>query len=69
MYPFMTLKVVAMIHWQALRLWLKKSPVYPHPAELGSGDGNPANVGTPNSKPAKREIRPKKGGTNNVYDD
>jgi uncharacterized protein len=31
-YPLMTLKVVAAIHWQALRLWLKKTPVYDHPA-------------------------------------
>jgi DUF1365 family protein len=32
-YPFMTLKVIAGIHWQALRLWLKKVPVYDHPAK------------------------------------
>ncbi len=30
-WPFMTLKVVGAIHWQALRLWLKKVPVYTHP--------------------------------------
>lgn len=30
-YPFMTLKVIIAIHWQALRLWLKKVPVYDHP--------------------------------------
>ena len=30
-YPFMTLKVIAMIHWQAFRLWLKGTPVYTHP--------------------------------------
>lgn len=30
-WPFMTLHVVAGIHWQALRLWLKKVPVYTHP--------------------------------------
>ena len=30
-YPFMTLRVVAAIHWQALRLWLKRNPVYTHP--------------------------------------
>jgi len=32
-YPLMTLKVIAAIHWQALRLWLKKVPVYDHPAK------------------------------------
>ena len=30
-WPFMTLKVVGAIHWQALRLWLKKVPVFTHP--------------------------------------
>jgi DUF1365 family protein len=29
-YPFMTLKVIAAIHWQALLLWLKGAPVYDH---------------------------------------
>ena len=31
-YPLMTMKVVAAIHWQALRLWLKRTPVHDHPA-------------------------------------
>ena len=30
-YPFMTLKVLAAIHWEALRLWVKGCPLYPHP--------------------------------------
>lgn len=30
-YPFMTLQIVGVIHWQALRLWLKHNPVYDHP--------------------------------------
>ena len=30
-FPFMTVKVVAAIHWQALKLWLKRTPVYDHP--------------------------------------
>jgi hypothetical protein len=30
-WPFMTLKVVGAIHWQALKLWLKNVPVFTHP--------------------------------------
>jgi DUF1365 family protein len=29
-HPLMTLRVIAAIHWQALRLWLKGAPVYDH---------------------------------------
>ena len=30
-HPAMTAKVVVAIHWEALRLWLKKVPVFTHP--------------------------------------
>jgi DUF1365 family protein len=30
-FPLMTVKVIAAIHWQALRLWLKGCKVYEHP--------------------------------------
>jgi uncharacterized protein len=33
-FPVMTLQVVAAIHWQALKLWLKRVPVHTHPAKL-----------------------------------
>jgi DUF1365 family protein len=40
-YPLMTVKVIAAIHWQALKLWLKRTPIFDHPggavnAGLGS---------------------------------
>lgn len=38
-FPFMTLKIIVGIHWQALRLWLKGCPLVTHPdkkAPLGA---------------------------------
>lgn len=32
-HPIMTWKVIAAIHWQALRLWWKRAPFYVHPAK------------------------------------
>ncbi len=32
--PWMTAKVIAAIHWEALRLYLKKVPVFTHPGRL-----------------------------------
>jgi DUF1365 family protein len=29
------MKIIVAIHWQALRLWLKKVPVIDHPAKAG----------------------------------
>ncbi len=31
-FPMMSFKVVAAIHWQALLIWLRRNPVYDHPA-------------------------------------
>lgn len=36
-FPWMTAKVVAAIHWQALRLWGKRVPFVPHPGAASSG--------------------------------
>lgn len=30
-HPFITLRVVSAIYWQALLLWLKRTPFHPHP--------------------------------------
>lgn len=41
-FPFMTLKVIAAIHWEALRLWVKRVPVHDHP-----GPRSPARPDSP----------------------
>ncbi len=40
-YPFMTAKVIAAIHWEALRLWLKRVPVHDHPAKARTASSGP----------------------------
>jgi hypothetical protein len=42
-FPIMTVKVVAAIHWQALKLWLKRVPVHDHPrTRQATTPGGPA---------------------------
>ncbi len=33
LYPFMTLRIVVAIHWQALLIWCRRNPVYDHPTK------------------------------------
>ncbi len=35
-FPWMTLKVIAAIHWEALWLWIKRVPVFTHPGKAPS---------------------------------
>ena len=35
--PWMTAKVMGAIHWEALRLWVKRVPVFTHPARAARG--------------------------------
>ena len=35
-FPFITLIVVYRIHWQALKLWIKKAPFFVHPSKTES---------------------------------
>lgn len=39
-YPFMTVKVALAIYWQALRLYAKGVPFYPHPQHAATGARN-----------------------------
>jgi DUF1365 family protein len=39
-FPVMTLRLLLAIHWQALRLWLKRVPVHTHPANTGEPDSS-----------------------------
>ena len=46
-YPLLTVKVVAAIHWQAARLWLKGCPFHPHPRSRGKEKGHVAGGSLP----------------------
>ncbi|MCU0759040.1 MAG: DUF1365 domain-containing protein [Steroidobacteraceae bacterium] len=35
-FPLVTLKVSSMIYWQALRLWLKRTPFFTHPDKVAT---------------------------------
>ena len=37
-FPLMTAQVIGAIHWQALQLWLKRTPLHDHPRALRGAD-------------------------------
>lgn len=46
-HPFMTARVIARIHYEALRLWLKRVPVYDHPLPIDQApDGTNSSSAT-----------------------
>lgn len=47
-YPLMTVQVIAKIHFEALKLWLKRATVFSHP---GRRPADPAAVPAPRSAP------------------
>jgi len=44
-FPWVTAKTVAAIHWEAVRLWLKKVPVVRHPGHESFTPANTRPVG------------------------
>lgn len=56
-FPFMTLKVIVGIHWQALKLWLKGARFHLNPSRAAPPAGNPAAVDTPGTGGARTHLR------------
>ena len=49
-FPWMTAKVIAAIHWEALRLWLKRIPVHDHPTRSPAARAALATTPTEHSR-------------------
>jgi hypothetical protein len=43
--PLVTFKIIAAIHWEALRLWLKGARLVPRPKPAGAKTGPGADTG------------------------
>lgn len=50
-FPLMTAQVVAAIHWQALRLWLKRTPFFTHPAHAAPAPAHAEPAAPRNAEP------------------
>src|SRR5262245_1247114 len=40
-FPLVTAQVTTLIHWQALRLWLKRTPLHTHPKKVATPPADP----------------------------
>jgi uncharacterized protein len=49
-YPFMTARVIGAIHWEAVKLWLKRVPVFTHPEKLANDGTKSAGQTVPMTK-------------------
>lgn len=59
-YPLMTLKVTGAIHWEALRLWLKRVPVFRHaaaPERIATTIVTPLAAHHPPGDPEQQPVR------------
>lgn len=54
-YPLMTLRTIGAIHWQALKLWAKRVPVFskPEPPDAGFPDGRTARTARQDRPPRR----------------
>ena len=65
-FPFMTAQITALIYWQALRLWWKGCPFYPHPRQASPAsnavglvsDQESIETKDPGSSTASSELAP-----------
>jgi DUF1365 family protein len=50
-YPLMTARVITAIHWQALLIWLRRNPVYDHPAPAPGQSARSGAISPPPGDP------------------
>jgi DUF1365 family protein len=53
-FPFMTIKIVGAIYFEAFRLWLKQAPFFPHPRKRKLSTGAPAPSLGPSARDEKK---------------